>query len=335
VHLRDPGFSQKETLESGAASAAAGGFTHVVAMANTDPVTDSPDRLRHLVERAAALPVRVSFVGAVTDGLAGRTLTDAAALKSAGAIALSDDGRHAMDRATLVRALAAAAGGGLPIFVHAQDETLGMAAAAEATAVNEALDALREVPEARLHVQHVSTGAAVELIGAARREGLPVTAEVTPHHLALTSRDAEAMGPAGNVNPRLRAPADRDAVRDGLERGVIDVIATDHAPHDAASKAAGANGYHGFETALGVLLQLGLSWTVLYRACVQRPREIVGVAAEDDWILIDPDTEWRVDAETFQSRGKNTPFNGRRLHGRVVMTICRGSIVYQRVPQLV
>jgi dihydroorotase len=304
-------------------------------MANTDPVTDAPDRLRRLVERATALPVRVSFVGAVTEGLAGQTLTDAAALKSAGAIALSDDGRHAMDRAILVRALAEAAAAGLPIFVHAQAEALGAAAAAEATAVEESLDALRAVPDARLHVQHVSTRAAVELIEAAKREGLSVTAEVTPHHLSLTSRDAQALGPAGNVNPPLRTSDDRDAVCDGLDRGVIDVIATDHAPHDAASKAAGANGYHGFEVALGVLLQLGLSWALLYRACVERPREIVGIRAEDDWILLDPDSEWRVDAQTFHSRGRNTPFDGRRLRGRVVMTVCRGSIAYQRVPQLV
>jgi len=335
AHLRDPGFPEKETLESGAASAAAGGFTHIVAMANTNPVTDRASRLRPLLARAAALPVRVEFVGAVTQDLAGRSLTDAAALKAAGAIALSDDGRHAMDRSTLTMALAAATDAGLPIFVHAQIESLGKSPEAEAEAVAHALDALREVPGARLHIQHASTRATVELLRAAKRGGLAVTAEVTPHHLALSSADARGMGPAGNVNPPLRTADDREAVRRGLEEGVIDAIATDHAPHDPASKTAGENGYHGFETAVGVLIGLGLTWPLLHRACVQRPREICGVPAANDWVLIDADRDWRVDAATFQSRGKNTPFEGRQLRGRVVMTICRGRVAFERELQRV
>jgi dihydroorotase len=335
AHLRDPGFLEKETLESGAASASAGGFTHVIAMANTDPVTDDSTRLTELIARAARLPVRVDFVAAVTEGLAGRTLTDAAALHAAGAVALSDDGRHALDRATLSRALAAATDAGLPIFVHAQIESLGKAPEAEARAVAEAIEALSDVPGARLHVQHVSTRAAVDQIRAGKRSGLQVTAEVTPHHLSLTAADARAMGPAGNVNPPLRAADDRDAVRRGLDEGVIDAIATDHAPHDAASKAAGANGYHGFETALGALLGLELSWSVLHRACVRQPREIAGIPADDSWVLIDPDREWRVDATAFRSRGKNTPFDGRWLRGRVLMTICRGRVAFEREAQRV
>src|SRR5439155_861356 len=187
AHLRDPGFPQKETLQSGATSAAFGGFTHVVAMANTRPVTDRPAPLRALMARAVDLPIRVSFVAAVTMGLEGRTLTDAAALRRAGAVALSDDGRHLMDKATLRRALRAAA------------------------------------------------------------------------------------------------------------EGVIDAIATDHAPHDADAKAAGANGFHGFETALAVVMDLGLDDRVLYRACVERPREIIGQSIDDEWILIDPTAEWIVD----------------------------------------
>jgi dihydroorotase len=333
AHLRDPGFPQKETLLSGATSAAIGGFTHVVAMANTDPVTDSPERLRSLVARSEALPIRISFVGAVTVGLEGRELTDAAGLKAAGAVALSDDGRHTMSTDVLRGALEAATEAGLPILIHAQAEELGNGPDAEAATISDALDALRNIPGARLHVQHVSTRRAIDLIRAAKSEGLRVTAEVTPHHLALTDQDARAMGPQGNVNPPLRSPDDRDALRQALVDGAIDVVATDHAPHEPAAKEAGANGFHGFETAVGVVLGLGLSGRVVYRACVARPREIIGQSLEDEWILIDPNEEWTVDASAFKSRGKNTPFHGRRLRRRVLMTICRGQVVTERVVQ--
>ena len=333
AHLRDPGFPQKETLLSGATSAAMGGFTHVLAMANTDPVTDRPERVQSLLARTAALPIRISFVGAVTTGLEGKRLTDAAALKSAGAVALSDDGRHAMDRLALRAALGAAAEAGLPVLIHAQAERLGNGPDAEAAAVTEALDALRDLRHARLHVQHVSTSGAVELIRAAKSDGLLVTAEATPHHLTLTSRDATALGPYGNVNPPLRSPDDRDALRQALIEGVIDAVATDHAPHDLAAKQAGANGFHGFETAVSVVLGLGLTDRIVYRACVSRPREIIGQALEDEWILIDPNAEWTVEPSSFRSRGRNTPFAGRRLRGRVIMTVCRGQVVTERLMQ--
>ncbi len=333
AHLRDPGFPQKETLLSGATSAAVGGFTHVLAMANTDPVTDRPELLRSLVVRSEALPIRISFVGAVTIGLKGQRLTDAVALKAAGAVALSDDGRHAMDARMLRGALQAATGAGLPVLIHAQAEGLGNGPDAEAVAVTDGLDALRDLKGARLHFQHVSTRNSVDLIRAAKSDGLPVTAEATPHHLTLTSRDAAAMASHGNVNPPLRTADDRDALRQALIEGVIDVIATDHAPHDQAAKVAGANGFHGFETAVSVVLGLGLTDRVVYRACVSRPREIVGQSLEDEWILIDPDAEWTVDASSFRSRGKNTPFQGRRLRGRVIMTICRGQVVTERLMQ--
>jgi dihydroorotase len=333
AHLRDPGFPQKETLLSGATSAAVGGFTNVLAMANTEPVTDRPARLETLVARATDLPIRISFVGAVTVGLEGQELTDAAGLKAAGAVALSDDGRHAMSIAVLRRALEAAASAGLPVLIHAQAEAMGNGPDAEATAVSDALDALRTVPAARLHIQHVSTRRAVELIRAAKADGLPVTAEATPHHLALTEQDVWATGKQGNVNPPLRTPDDREALRRALMEGMIDAIATDHAPHERAAKEAGANGFHGFETAVAVILGLGLDGRVIYRACVSRPREIVGQSLEDEWILIDPNEEWTVDASSFKSRGKNTPFQGRRLRGRVIMTICRGQVVTERVMQ--
>ena len=333
AHLRDPGFPQKETLLSGATSAAVGGFTHVLAMANTDPVTDRPERLRILLARTEALPIRIGFVGAVTIALEGRQLTDAAALKAAGALALSDDGRHAMDVPMLRAALQAAAGAGLPVLIHAQAEGQGNGPGAEAAAVTDALEALRGLHGARLHLQHVSTRGAVDLIRAAKSDGLPVTAEATPHHLTLTSRDADLMGSHGNVSPPLRTADDRDALRQALIEEVIDVVATDHAPHEEAAKQVGANGFHGFETAVAVVLGLGLDGRTVYRACVSRPREIIGQSLEDEWILIDPAAEWTVDASSFRSRGKNTPFQGRRVRGRVIMTVCRGQVVTERVMQ--
>lgn len=336
AHLRDPGFPEKETLVTGTASAAFGGFTHVVAMANTNPVTDSPERIRALIARAEALPVRVSFVGAVTEGLKGRVLTDARGLKAAGAVALSDDGRHAMDIATLRAALDGAANADLPVLIHAQKEALGTGPDSEIAAVTEALEALNDVSNARLHMQHVSTRRSIELIRAAKRQGLAVTAEATPHHLALTRADVAAMGPFGNVNPPLRSDDDREALREALDEGVIDVIATDHAPHDIAAKAAGANGFHGFETTLSVVMALRIDDRVLYRACVERPRQIIKDSIGfEDWMLIDADLEWVVDPSSLRSRGKNTPFAGRRLGGRVVMTVCRGQVLFQRMVQRV
>ncbi|HEX3629690.1 MAG TPA: amidohydrolase family protein [Candidatus Dormibacteraeota bacterium] len=335
AHLRDPGFLEKETLATGTASAAFGGFTHVVAMANTNPVTDRAELVRNLVARAESLPVRVSFVGALTIGLEGKEPTDAVALRAAGAVALSDDGRHAMDKSTLRAAMQNAAKAGLPVLLHAQIEALGREPVAEVRAVADALELLAELPRARVHLQHVSTAPAIDLIRQAKRNNLWVTAEATPHHLTLTADDADRLGPQGNVNPPLRSATDRDALRQAVAEGVVDVIATDHAPHDAAAKAAGANGFHGFETAVGVVLSLGFDGRVLYRACVQRPRQIVGQPIDDEWILIDPELDWTVEPGSFRSRGKNTPFAGRRFRGRVVMTVCFGQVIFERMVQRV
>lgn len=328
AHLRDPGFLASETLASGAASAAAGGFTHVVAMANTNPVLDHAARVRGVLERAATLPIQVSVVGALTERLEGTTLTDAAAMARAGAVALSDDGRHAMDRPTLTRGLQAAAPAGIPVLVHGQLESRGKDPSAEVAGVEGALAALADAPGAHLHLQHISTRKAVQLLREAKDAGLAVTAEATPHHLAMTAADLAA-GDA-NVSPPLRSADDRDAVVEALIDGVIDVVATDHAPHTPAAKAAGANGFHGFETAAGVILGLRLPWAVLHRALVARPREILRLPAAADWILIDPDEPWTVRPELFVSRGRNTPFAGRRLRGRVSLTVCRGRVVHQR-----
>lgn len=332
AHLRDPGFPEKETLESGAAAAAAGGFTQVVAMANTRPVTDDPSLVRRNIGRVAELPVRLAFVGALTQNLEGRRLTDAAGLKAAGVVALSDDGRHALDEHTLVAALRQAADVDLPVLVHPQDESLGRGPVAELAAITQALRALRQVPHARLHLQHVSLAEAVPLIAAGKRHGLHLTAEVTPHHLLLTENAVARWGAQAKVNPPLRSDGDVAAIRQALINGTIDIVATDHAPHDAAAKRdfeSAAPGISGFETAAGILLTLGLPWTVVYRACVASPRAILRVPIPDDWVLLDPGQSWMVEPDCFRSRGHNTPLGGTRLLGQVRMVICRGRVVYQ------
>jgi len=332
AHLRDPGFPEKETLASGAAAAAAGGFSQVLAMANTRPVTDDPALVRANIARSADLPVRVAFVGALTKNLEGRELTDAAALKAAGAVALSDDGRHALDLPTLVAGLRRASEAGLPVLIHPQDESLGAEPAAELAAIEEALKALGQVPEAQLHLQHISLADSLPLIAAARRSGLRVTAEVTPHHLFLTADAVAGSGAQAKVNPPLRTERDVTAVRRALIDGTIDIVATDHAPHEPEAKRdleSAAPGISGFETAAAVLLTLGLPWPVLYRACVAGPPAILGMPVTDDWALLDPARSWTVDPDRFLSRGRNTPLGGTRLQGLVRMVVCRGRVVYR------
>jgi dihydroorotase len=331
THLRDPGFPEKETLETGARSAAAGGFTQIVAMANTNPVTDRAELLKKQVERSRRAPIRIAFVGALTFDLQGERLTDARAMKAAGAVALSDDGRHAMNEETLRDGLSRAAATGLSVFVHAQDERLGHTREAEINGIAMAIAALERAPGAHLHLQHVSTREAVDMIADARRRELSITAEVTPHHLTLTEEEVQVAGPLAKVNPPLRTRADCVALRQALINGIIDVIATDHAPHEAAAKRDWQNaamGICGLETALALVIGLGLPWSVIYRACVLGPRAIIGTTIGDDAILIDPEQQWTVDPAAFHSLGRNTPLRGRTLTGAVRMTICRGRVVH-------
>ena len=326
AHLREPGFSQKETLRSGMRSAAAGGFTHVVAMANTKPVTDNASLVRTQIDRTAGRGIRVSFAGALTYGLNGAELTDALALKQAGVVALSDDGQPVVSTKTLEFGLSRAGVADLPVFVHA---AYGSSPDAEVDAVGDSIEAVRNTPGGRLHVQHVSTREAVRLIGDAKAQGLNVTAEATPHHLSLTADEVAYLGPEAAVNPPLRSPSDRAALMQGLLDGTIDAIATDHAPHEPGAKAQGAVGFHGFETALSVVLTLGLPCEVVYRACVKRPAEILQAQVTDDWTLFDPRRSWVVDPDAFHSLGHNSPFAGSELPGVVRMTIARGEVVYR------
>jgi dihydroorotase len=362
AHTRDFDEFSKETVGSAAEAAAAGGFTALVAMANTRPPIDDVERLQELRHRAERAVVRVLPVAAVTRGLEGRELTDFEALADAGAVAFSDDGRNAYDLELATAAVKRATALGRAILVHAQDEATcpdGEAdpavarrarlkpwpCEAETAAVRLAIEAARR-GDGRVHIQHISCAGAVGLVADAKDAGLAVTAEVTPHHLALGSERVLRGGqpdPMAKVNPPLRGQADREALVQGLAEGVIDAIATDHAPHDAPSKevsfADASFGISGLETALGLCLNLVEAGTLSMRRLVEAltvgPWRCLGPAAglpqpglrqgePADLVLFDNKGAWDVDPRRFRSRGQNTPLAGVELRGRVYLTVAAG-----------
>lgn len=370
AHLREPGDEAAETVISGARAGAAGGYTHLVAMANTTPPIDTPDRVARAIARAADAPIDVLQVAAMTSGLEGTALVDIARCIKAGAVAISDDGRNAASPRLLARALRAAASSSRPVLVHPEDEeaiaqinaTQGSVALSpqrppetEARAVDLAIRALAHVGEGRLHLQHISTADTVEAVGRAKQRELSLTAEVTPHHLAMWQPVAEPPDPHSllKVNPPLRTEHDRTALIHALRDGTADAVATDHAPRTAAEKglayADAAPGMAGLETALAVCLTLGGMGGEWLPTLVERltvgPYRVLGSASgieeprlrigEDaTCTLFDPDEPWIVGAEPMQSKSRNTPFLGAELRGRVLLTMIRGRAVYQDVTRL-
>jgi dihydroorotase len=361
VHLREPGQEQKETIASGTAAAAAGGFVAVCAMPNTTPVVDSPDLVRLVIERAAqAGPVRVHPIAAATVGSRGQTPTDVEALVAAGAVAVSDDGRPIADE-VLAEVLRRANEAGVPVADHCEvlersaggsiyagelARRLGVAGIppeAESDAVARDLEALARTG-GRLHVCHVSTARSVERIRRAKADGLPVTAEATPHHLILTVEAVAASGADAKMNPPLASAADRESVRAALADGTIDCVATDHAPHTDAEKRRGLEdapfGIVGLETAFPLLytdLVLGgeLPLGTLVRRLSADPARVMRIeeprirsGAPADLAAFDTESEWIVEPDRFRSRGRNTPFAGWRLRGRPVYTIAGGRVAY-------
>jgi dihydroorotase len=383
VHLRDPGFPEKETITSGLRAAAAGGFTAVAAMANTSPVNDSPEITRYMLAQAAKVrAARLVPVSAVTRGLGGRKTVDFAAMVEAGARLFSDDGIPIDDQAVLARALEETSRLAFAISLHEEDRALTGAGAVNAGEVSKRLGvagapAAAEIDrvrrdlalvigaEAPVHIAHVSTAAAVDLVRAARKRGARVTCEATPHHFTLDERAALRWGPNAKMAPPLRSPRDVEALLTGLADGTIDMIATDHAPHDPGSKRMArlaacfsperdcsrlpadavaalthaANGVVGLETALGLALEL------VHRGVIDAPRmvELMSVnparllridgglieeGVRADLTLIEPNKEWTVDPAKFISLSRNTPFSGRRLKGMAMVTIVAGEIVY-------
>lgn len=364
AHLREPGGERAETVLSGARAAAAGGFTQVLAMANTEPPIDTPIRVAEARSRAAGAVVEVMTAAAVSRDLAGHVPVDVAGCAAAGAVAFTDDGRNAAPPELLSDVLRRAHDAGRPVLVHPEDErtiaernhsggpwalSLDRPAEAEATAVRSALEALAQAGRGHLHLQHLSTAASVDLVRRAREDGVAVTAEVTPHHLAMWSPAAQAPDPPAllKVNPPLRTENDRIALIQALRDGVIDAVATDHAPHHVDHKcadlASAAPGMTGLETALATCITLGGmsgDWipVLLERltlgphrvlapgADLRQPRLRVGESAT--CVLFDPAAPWTVGEGHTHSRSRNNPLWGSRLNGRVLLTIADGVVAH-------
>ncbi|MCL2249854.1 MAG: dihydroorotase [Oscillospiraceae bacterium] len=333
VHFREPGFEYKEDILTGSAAAAAGGVTSCCYMANTSPVLDNADIIKSLSGRVNTAAVNCFPVGAVTLGLEGKVLTDFAALKAAGVVALSDDGIPIRDPELMERALQLAKELDLLIISHCEDE----AEMAERDVY------LAEKVNARLHIAHVSLSETVDIVRRAKARGVMVTAETCPHYFSLTSDEVSKQGAMACMNPPLAASRDIDAVIKGLCDGTIDAIATDHAPHSAEEKSLpvgrAPNGIIGLETSLGVSL------TYLYHSgfmelsevialMTTAPARILGLEAgrleagrPADIILFDPNEQWTVDAGLFKSKAHNTPFGGKTLKGKVRHTFVRGESI--------
>ncbi len=364
VHFREPGDEHKETIRSGARAAVAGGFTSVCAMPNTDPPIDDPAAVGFLrAEGQRAGFAHVYPVGAVSVGQKGEEMTEVGELAAAGAVAVSDDGQPVWNAGLMRRVLEYTKAFDIPVFSHSEELGLSRHGVMNEGPVSTALG-LRGIPNAaedvavardciiaeltggQLHIQHVSTRGAVEIIRAAKARGVAVTAEVTPHHLALTDEAVRGYRTEAKVKPPLRSAASVAAVRDALVEGVIDCIATDHAPHHYEDKEREFDdapfGLIGVETALGVCIRelvvsgrLDLPELINRLSC--RPAQIArlpaGTLAEGspaDVVVFDPEVRWICQPQEFFSLSRNTPFAGQELVGRVVMTIVDGRSVFAR-----
>jgi dihydroorotase len=361
VHLREPGQEYKEDIETGTRAAAAGGFTTVCCMPNTRPVNDQRAVTQLILLRAReAGVVRVRPIGAITRGQEGKELADIAEMKEAGIVAISDDGRPLMNAGLMRRALEYAKTFDLPVVQHAEDLDLaeggsmnegavstrigvkGQPACAESSMVARDLEIV-EWTGARYHVAHVSTARTVALIRDAKRRGLPVTCEVTPHHLALTDEACGHYDTHTKVMPPLRTAADQEALLEGLVDGTIDCIATDHAPHSPVEKdvefECAAPGMLGLETALPIVLDFvrmgSLDDKRAIAALTGGPARAFGlpggqlaVGAVADLAVIDPERPFMLAADALVSKSKNSPFLGQRLAGRAVLTLVEGRAVH-------
>jgi dihydroorotase len=364
VHLREPGQEELETVASGAMAAAAGGFSAVCAMPNTDPVTDNQAAVGFIVSQAQrAGKARVYPIGAISLGQKGQQLAEFGELVGAGAVAVSDDGKPVVSSHLMRTALEYARTFNIPVADHCEDPTLaaggamheglvatrlglkGVPAAAEEIMVARDI-ILAELTGGHVHLCHMSTRGSVELIRRAKEKGLRVTAEACPHHFALTHDACEGYNTNAKMNPPLREPEDREAIRQALRDGTIDVICTDHAPHHYDAKERefddAPNGIIGLETALGLaiteLVETGLvSLSELVNLMSTMPARVFGLqggtlapGAPADVVILDPKAPWVVDPAAFYSKSRNTPFGGRQLVGRATTTVVRGQVVFER-----
>lgn len=363
VHLREPGFEQKETIETGTAAMAHGGYTSVCPMPNTKPATDSPERIEWLIQKAAQVsPIHVLPVGAVTLGQEGDTVADIAGMKRAGAVAISEDGKSVMDSGVYRRAMREAAKQGLVVMAHCEDRTLveggciNMGKKSEELQVAGISNAVEDIIVARdillaketgaaLHLCHCSTRDSVKMVAAAKRDGVRVTAEVCPHHFVLCDEDIVGNDSNYKMNPPLRSREDMEAMIRGLADGTIDTISTDHAPHTKEEKQKPITeapfGITGSETAMALALTYLVDTGVLtplqmIEKMSYAPAKILGIdrgrlcaGAPADVVVIDPEAVYEIREEDMRSKGKNSPFIGRTVKGKVLFTICGGEIVYE------
>lgn len=356
VHLREPGREDEETVVSGSRAAAAGGFTAIACMPNTDPPIDKAAIVTDVLEKSKSFPVEVKVVASITKGRAGAELAEMGELISAGAVAFSDDGSSVADSALMRSAFEYAKIFNTPIISHAEDGSLAKdgvmhegffstvlglkgipAAAEEVMAARDII--LAELTGARLHIAHISTRGTVELVRKAKKAGLNVTCEATPHHLALSDKLLNDYDTNYKVNPPLRSADHIDALWDGLMDGTIDVIATDHAPHASHEKEAEIErapfGMIGLETAVQVLIteaeKRGIKFEYLVPKMTLNPAKVIGLNAGDlsygdhaDLTIIDTKAKVKVDSNNFESKSANTPFDGLSLTGQVVQVYKKG-----------
>jgi len=369
VHLREPGQTYKESIATGTAAAAAGGFTSVVAMPNTVPVNDSVAKLEWMLDAARGACVKLFAMPAATFGSMGEEITDFHELQRAGAVGFTDDGKPVLHDRVMREALVAAAGIGVPISQHAEDTRLtggcsmnagpvafrlglrGMTVEAEARIVQRDIRLLRDIERVdglrpHLHVQHVSTEKAMKLIRDAKAAGLHVTCEVAPHHFTLTDEAVADYDTNAKMNPPLRVETDRLAMIAGLMDGTVDCIATDHAPHALFEKEQeferAPNGITGLETALGLAMRVlhrgqGMTVSRVIALMSAQPAGIVSldgrgslrVGGFADVVVFDPAAEWSFEAKLSRSKSKNTPFDGAPMLGRVAYTVSEGCVVFK------
>ena len=364
VHLREPGFEHAETIESGSRAAAAGGFTSICCMPNTKPVNDSATVTSYIVERARRLAaVNVFPIGAITKGSAGEELAAIGAMKAAGAVAVSDDGQPVMNSRVMRRAMEFARSYGVPVIDHCEDLHLsaggdmhegplsirwglrGIPAASEDVMVARDL-VLAELTGARYHVAHISTRNAVAMVEYARRKGLAVTCEATPHHFSLADEQMPAYDSNYKMKPPLRSSCDRGAVVEGIVAGTVSAIATDHAPHAGSEKMQEFErcpfGIIGLETALSLALETLVEpgkitlhrmvelFTTGPESVMQLGRGTLTAGAPADVTIFSTDLLWTYDVNQSQSRSRNSPFHGRTFRGGPVATIVNGVFAWRR-----
>lgn len=363
VHLRDPGLEQKETVVTGANAAARGGFTTILAMPNTKPVVDNADVVNYVHQKGKNLaPVNVLQIGAVTRGQAGKELADIHEMVQAGIPAISEDGKSVMSTPVYYEAMKIAKEEGIPVFAHCEDiemvqgGVMNAGKRAEELGLPGILNEVEDIITARdmvmadsvgvhLHLCHVSTGKCVKMLKIAKENGMKVSAEACPHHFTLADEDIPGDDPNYKMNPPLRSREDMEAIREGLKNDIIDVIATDHAPHTAVEKGTSMRkspfGIVGLETAAALtyselVLKDYLTPMQMAEKLSYNPAKIIGsekgslaVGSVADMVVFDPKATYTICAEEFAGKSKNTPFDGRKVTGKVVTTIVAGEVVYK------